>query len=881
MNCYFLVVVSLAIFCRSEAGSVPLTPSNYNDLVESAVNPFLVLYGASSSADQDDTFEQFSDRIQNNGVVVGRVDCTDKKTRKMCQGFSAKLPQLALYVGEPTVNPYTKKLFRKPALFEGTLAEKEIERFVVRNLPSNVQKVATMDELLNNTMIDWLRMPTVLFVNKKDTPPALIKVLSGHYKNRLQFKHVKPAAAEGEATTDSPLECEICDAFKIPPQKGSSSRIGIMMVTTEVISSVRISPKKLEDEAITQSITWFDGDLKNKEHVMKFLDVYALAQPHPSLVDGSSSGDASSGSTGDSESNNAKENPNTDSVFTIDSLTSVADFSPDFAWIVGVVKVDAAKEIPFWNTRIHKFGEGMVRVAEVRCGNQGEVNVPEGLAPTFGQLLCSQHTKKAPYVQIIPFEGANVEYVDYSGDRRKMISESEENIAALNKYAVKLPPAGADGKVRESAKVNEAEVDKSMKEIKKLAWDSFPDSEVTVVTEYDMQNFVTDGYIRGDKRALSIIILTSGSSSGVPSTFRNVALSMKQYYNCQFGLIQEPSFDYLQSVGNPPLPTMLILYPMSADADANSKRPVKGSGPEPDDPAQTKFSLAVYDKGQFGPMKFMSMLQFAMTVYSQVGVPPLEDVQTTSTANKPKEVPKTPIVEISTPEQWEEECGGGFRGLCALGIFDHSNGNSDWHMNLETWTGVRSELYRDSSLSDALMAYKFVYINGFCQHEFLEAKFGLSNLYYNVPTVLVFSSSKQRYSLYSGAFKDTDVRLFLKSILSGRSNVEPISAVNSASATMLSTNQCEERLSLAKASMDASAEVDSSGEMSDFLAEIRREEEEKQKQLEAELEAEKAIVEAEEAATAAASKSSKEEEAGGTQRRKVKRVVKKKKKSGK
>ena len=91
-----LVVVLAAVLQLVRCGSIPLDTSIFYELVEAAENPFMVLFGAPAEQDQDQSFETFSERLQATGVQVGRVNCLDKKKRKLCAGFGATLPQVAL-----------------------------------------------------------------------------------------------------------------------------------------------------------------------------------------------------------------------------------------------------------------------------------------------------------------------------------------------------------------------------------------------------------------------------------------------------------------------------------------------------------------------------------------------------------------------------------------------------------------------------------------------------------------------------------------------------------------------------------------------------------------------------------------------------------------
>ena len=123
------------------------------------------------------------------------------------------------------------------------------------------------------------------------------------------------------------------------------------------------------------------------------------------------------------------------------------------------------------------------------------------------------------------------------------------------------------------------------------------------------------------------------------------------------------------------------------------------------------------------------------------------------------------LIEINSQEEWDEDCGEGFRGLCAIFVGDKSTlsndstGNSDnynhWTSNVQMWDSVRASVQRDSGDMSALQAFKFVSIDGRCQYEYLEAFFGLSSsILYDIPTVLVYAPVKQRYAMYKGSMQN-------------------------------------------------------------------------------------------------------------------------------
>ena len=290
----------------------------------------------------------------------------------------------------------------------------------------------------------------------------------------------------------------------------------------------------------------------------------------------------------------------------------------------------------------------------------------------------------------------------------------------------------------------------------------------------------------------------------------------------------------------------------------------------------------------------------------------------TTTNNTPKE-----LIEISNDADWERECGvsSGYRGLCAIGVFDkytaitststtNTNTNTnidtsrDWYANIDTYQSIVNTMTRDTSTTNtALSAFKFVYLDGNCQGTFIESLFGISGIYYNIPTIIVYSPSKKRYALYTPSsssnghmFDNSDVQNFLNSIIKGTTTTIPLPSSNTNSnsnsivANMHPNIVCKElytqrtqtheqkHMDINGNTINTDINIDTSSdsgvnseEMDDFMEEIRREEEENRNRILLEVEQERLDILKIKEETEAATK----EKSGP---RKIKRVVKKKKK---
>jgi hypothetical protein len=177
--------------------------------------------------------------------------------------------------------------------------------------------------------------------------------------------------------------------------------------------------------------------------------------------------------------------------------------------------------------------------------------------------------------------------------------------------------------------------------------------------------------------------------------------------------------------------------------------------------------IAVYQVAQFGPLKFMSMVQFALSVWNQAGVQPNEELLRELNPDRYEGVgEKVQVNLVESLDAWNNGCGSsGFRGLCAVGIIGDNpqsvqlEGKS-MQDGLNVLTKVVDLMSKDNSATAALKAFKFTALDGMCQDGFVESIFGISAVYLSVPTVLVYSPAKQRYSLYQGNFAPAEIKTF-------------------------------------------------------------------------------------------------------------------------
>ena len=161
--------------------------------------------------------------------------------------------------------------------------------------------------------------------------------------------------------------------------------------------------------------------------------------------------------------------------------------------------------------------------------------------------------------------------------------------------------------------------------------------------------------------------------------------------------------------------------------------------------------MALYDSNIFGPMRYHSIQNFALQIYSRSGLQgdgtgPAEPMQDSVQSS---EVQKE-ITVINTPEDWERECSKSYRGICVLAFFDSSSTTYD----LNYMSTVMNSII--SKMGKSVAAFRMLAADAYCQVSYTDM-FGVSAT--SVPTVSIYSPMKGRYASFRGAFKEQTVQV--------------------------------------------------------------------------------------------------------------------------
>ena len=81
-----------------------------------------------------------------------------------------------------------------------------------------------------------------------------------------------------------------------------------------------------------------------------------------------------------------------------------------------------------------------------------------------------------------------------------------------------------------------------------------------------------------------------------------------------------------------------------------------------------EISMALYDPNMFGPLKYNSIQNFALQIYARSGLQSPASAEPTEPLKESlqsSEIQKE-VVFLSKPEDWDRECGKGYRGTHLL-----------------------------------------------------------------------------------------------------------------------------------------------------------------------------------------------------------------------
>ena len=243
------VCVGHSLYDFKEDGPIEeLTDANFNDKVLSGHQLWVVEFYApwcGHCKALKPKFEEAAESLQKYNVKVGAFDAdAHKKVPSMfgVRGF----PTLRAFIGEPKLNPYTKKYMRESVQINARSA-KGIKNFAIKRMPNYVHSVNSSDSLKAlKERAQKRELNTVFVVSKKDKPSPVIKGISATFLNRVEVAQINTETAP--ELTASLTSQESLEAPAIVVVKHSESSADAIV---------------------------FDGDLKDSSAILKFVESHA------------------------------------------------------------------------------------------------------------------------------------------------------------------------------------------------------------------------------------------------------------------------------------------------------------------------------------------------------------------------------------------------------------------------------------------------------------------------------------------------------------------------------------------------------------------------------------------------------------------------------
>ena len=165
------------------------------------------------------------------------------------------------------------------------------------------------------------------------------------------------------------------------------------------------------------------------------------------------------------------------------------------------------------------------------------------------------------------------------------------------------------------------------------------------------------------------------------------------------GFISNPGPALMESLGNPPLPTAIGAHFLA------------------DESRRGEIQIALYDQTHFGPMKFGSLQNFALTIYARSGLAKFQQ-ESESGSDDIKGSSQSEVLLLTSPAMWEEECSASFRGICAIGFAAGAFGTPEGGAITEVMQGTLR------GLGSSAAAFKVLAADAACQGSFSGA-FGI------------------------------------------------------------------------------------------------------------------------------------------------------------
>ncbi|CAH0491546.1 unnamed protein product [Peronospora farinosa] len=290
-------------------------------------------------------------------------------------------------------------------------------------------------------------------------------------------------------------------------------------------------------------------------------------------------------------------------------------------------------------------------------------------------------------------------------------------------------------------------------EAKETSIATIPDLTVTIASSSDLNAFISHAR---ENHALPVLLFTTKKTT--PPMIKALLLSVPTQ-KLMLAVIHDADEDLRERflVKSPASTSLVCLVPTQVNLD---------------DSASAPFGVVAYEKKRMGSYTYPNIMQFLLQVLAQYphpqdAKPKSNDVDLSSL----DEVAAQSLVPYMTKKNIYDICGG--HKICAIGFFeDHLDTLRDPESRLTKWWTTFVHVAARSKENHE--PFQFMWVNGKCQKNFAKA-FGIG--LFQMPTLAVYSPSKQRFATNVGVFDEENASAFLKSVLSGSISTAPIGDV--------------------------------------------------------------------------------------------------------
>nr|CCA21548.1 conserved hypothetical protein [Albugo laibachii Nc14] len=286
----------------------------------------------------------------------------------------------------------------------------------------------------------------------------------------------------------------------------------------------------------------------------------------------------------------------------------------------------------------------------------------------------------------------------------------------------------------------------TLEEAKKAAIESIPYAVEVLHSAMEISRFAEQAEIN---KALPVVFFTEKEK--VPAIIRAVSVALRGHNVAFATAVEIDKADKAQYGISPKQEISLVCFVSNKTTDVD----------QPDSSGKT--FLIGYDKKQSGAYNYFNLVRFLLSVlHTYPGYTNQFDEVEDTTVEDTSGVSLSDAVPYMTKENQKNLCSGS--NICVIGFFqNHVDTLSDPESALSKYLDMFTKIAVSSKKQKE--PFVFMWSNGKCQKDFAEAfEVGV----YQMPTVAVYSVSKQRFATMIGVFEAENVQDFLKGVITGR-----------------------------------------------------------------------------------------------------------------